>query len=127
MSEPTAARRRWFRYSLKTFFVGVTLIACWLGYQVHVVQHRKAMLQQIKAAGGVVVIDFDENMTGGDAQYRSPWIDVIRTPACGYEMSAVRTCLGDRPVVSIRFEQNLTVADGHAVDAFPEAQVEAGP
>jgi hypothetical protein len=45
-------KRRWFRFSLRTLFLLVTVIACWLGWQVHVVQHRKAMLMQIEASGG---------------------------------------------------------------------------
>lgn len=33
---------RWFRFSLRTLFVVVTVFACWLGWQIHLVQSRRA-------------------------------------------------------------------------------------
>ena len=40
--------RRFFRFGLRTLFALVTLSAMWLGWQVHVVQHRKEVLAWMK-------------------------------------------------------------------------------
>ena len=33
-------RRRWFVFSLRTLFGGVTVVACWLGYQLNWIRER---------------------------------------------------------------------------------------
>jgi hypothetical protein len=40
----TAPRRRWFRFafSLRTLFVVVTVLACWLGWERQIVRNRAA-------------------------------------------------------------------------------------
>ena len=40
----TPARRRWFRFSLRGLLVALTVVAVWLGWNVHVVRQRKAAL-----------------------------------------------------------------------------------
>lgn len=40
MSDP-APKRRWFRFSLRTFFVVVTILAVWLGYQINWIRQRR--------------------------------------------------------------------------------------
>jgi hypothetical protein len=39
-----APRRRWFRFSLRTMFVVVTLVGCWLGYELHWLRQRRAFI-----------------------------------------------------------------------------------
>ena len=41
------SRRRWFRYSLRTFFVLVTLLGVWLGVQVKWIRDRREALQWV--------------------------------------------------------------------------------
>ena len=41
---PFAFNRRWFRFSLRTLFVGMTLLGGWLGYEVNWLRERHAML-----------------------------------------------------------------------------------
>ena len=44
---PAKPRRRWFRlaFSLRTLLVVVTLIGCWLGYQLNWIRQRHALLK----------------------------------------------------------------------------------
>ena len=46
MSE--APKRRWFRFSLRTLFVVVTVCCVWLGWQLHIVRERQAMLREFE-------------------------------------------------------------------------------
>lgn len=41
-----APKRRWFRWSLRTLFVVVTLVCCWLGYAIPWIKQRHAFLAQ---------------------------------------------------------------------------------
>jgi hypothetical protein len=41
----TAPKRRWFRFSLRTLFVLVTLFGCWLGYQLNWIRARRLALE----------------------------------------------------------------------------------
>jgi hypothetical protein len=42
-------RRRWLRFSLRTMFVAFTVIAVWLGWNVHLVQQRTAFIESLPA------------------------------------------------------------------------------
>ena len=39
-----APKRRWFRYSLRTLFVVVTLFGCWLGYELNWLRQRRSFI-----------------------------------------------------------------------------------
>ena len=39
MGDPVA-KRRWFRFNLRTLFLVLTVFACWLGYHVHWIRQR---------------------------------------------------------------------------------------
>ena len=56
-------RRRWFRprFSLTTLLVVVTVICCWLGYQVNKAERQRRQVAQIRAAGGLVTYRLDRN------------------------------------------------------------------
>lgn len=41
-----APKRRWFRFSLRTLFVVVTVLACWLGYAIPWIKSRHDFLVQ---------------------------------------------------------------------------------
>jgi internalin A len=47
-------RRRWFRFSLRTLLLAMTLLACWLGYQVWRWNERDKAIAQLRALGGEV-------------------------------------------------------------------------
>ncbi len=46
--------RRWLRYSLETLFVAVTVLACWLGYELNWIHQRREAL-----ASGIVRFPID--------------------------------------------------------------------
>ncbi len=47
-----APKRRWFRFSLRTLFVVVTVFGVWLGWNLHQVQERNRLMDHIAACGG---------------------------------------------------------------------------
>ena|SRR6185295_10317755 len=51
MTTPTPPRRRWFSYSLRTFFVVLMIFGVWLGWNVHRVRQRESLLQFLAANG----------------------------------------------------------------------------
>jgi hypothetical protein len=57
---PTPSRRRWFRFSLRTMFVVVTLFALWLGWELNYVRERHATRKWIVDSGGVVILGTDQ-------------------------------------------------------------------
>ena len=42
--------RRWFRFSLRTMLIVVTALACWLGWELHIVHERRRLLDEIMSA-----------------------------------------------------------------------------
>ena len=48
----TKPKRRWFRFSLRTLLVTVTLLCVWLGWQARIVQERKGLLELLTQSGG---------------------------------------------------------------------------
>jgi hypothetical protein len=51
----TISKRRWFRWSLRTMFVVVTVLGVWLGWNFHYVRERDKMAAWIAAEGGSVI------------------------------------------------------------------------
>jgi len=42
--------RRWFRFSLRTVFVAVTMLCCWLGYELSWLRERHLLVESGEAA-----------------------------------------------------------------------------
>ena len=55
-TEPTKPkpRRRWWQYSLRTFFVLLTVFCVWLGWTVHRANEQRKVVEWVKEMGGVV-------------------------------------------------------------------------
>jgi hypothetical protein len=51
-------RRRWFRFSLRTFLIAITIFGIWLGFQVSAARTQRAAVTAIRQAGGVVQFDY---------------------------------------------------------------------
>src|SRR5258708_29393721 len=98
---PVPARRR-FQFRLRKVFVVVTLLAVWMGWQAHIVRHRKEMLDWMIARQWAVV------ELGPDQSPSLPWH---------------RRLMGDREL-SIVVTGHGTPEDQQEVQAaFPEARI----
>jgi hypothetical protein len=51
------AKRRWFRFSLRTMFVVVTVVAIFVGYHVHWIRERHSLLDRAKQPPGRDIIE----------------------------------------------------------------------
>ena len=80
-------RRRWFRFSLRTMFVVVTALCCWLGWESSVVRKRQQALQELQADGAFQFIPAE------DWKHRFPPGGVFQPVA---SVPWVRSLLGDR-------------------------------
>ena len=58
-TEPPKRKRRWLRFSLKTFVVVLTVFCVWLGALVYRVNKKKEAVQWVKENGGDVYYDFE--------------------------------------------------------------------
>jgi hypothetical protein len=96
----TAPRRRW-TFGLRTLFVVVTVLGCWLGWQVDLVQERRSLLPWI-----------EDNATG----WSHPHLVVMP------RVSWIRSLLGDQYFIdAITFPADVDEAklrEGRR--AFPE-------
>ena len=111
-------RRRWFRFSLRTLFVVVTLLCLWLGSQVKAVRERQAVRREFEAAG----VKFFETGWVSMGSLRSP------RPYGQYQDPPFsRRLLGDRGVRGIFFDRVATPADVEALSCFPEAAIICWP
>jgi hypothetical protein len=113
MSEAPPIRRRWFRCSLRTMFVVVTVFAVWLTHQINFVKHRKVMLGLIKERGG-----------GYRALSDWPLHPYLGEPP-KVSIPFWRRWMGDEPITDIAWPSSTTrlhVIEAHG--AFPESRTQ---
>jgi len=68
-------RRRWFRYSLRTLLVVVTIFCVVLGYWTYRANRQKAVVKWVEDNGGDIYYDFERNEKGeliGNAKFPYP-------------------------------------------------------
>ena len=65
---PENFRRRWFQFSLRTLFVFVALLACWLSWELAEVRRRGTTLTQLREMGVVPVYRSESN------SFRHRWL-----------------------------------------------------
>ncbi|MCH7725853.1 MAG: leucine-rich repeat domain-containing protein [Planctomycetes bacterium] len=60
-------RRRWLQFSLRTFFVLLTLFCVWLGWTVHRANEQRKAVEWVREMGGTVFYDYEYYyQRGGD-------------------------------------------------------------
>lgn len=108
--------RIWFRFSLRTMFVLVTVFCCWLGWESSVVRKRQAVLKEFRGKSAYQITMADEWVKRFPAG--SPQAGVARIPQ-------IRVWLGDQAIQEISYRSYS--ADFSAQDlarlqkTFPEA------
>jgi len=120
-------KRRWFRFSLRTLFVVVTVFAVWLGWNVNIVQQRRAARTRSKPHS-IGVVEWAHATTAQDREYIDPRIAAIAKskgcrkradPTAGPHIAAIRRWLGDEPIGLVAVWNE---SDFPSVSAlFPEA------
>jgi hypothetical protein len=116
-----APKRRWFAFSLRTFFVAVTGIGRWLGWNVHVVYQRKAGLNEAlaewRAAMSIISkIPITNIALAWDCE------TVQAAPQHPPQIPLVRRLLGDVPA-NRPFIRKTRAAALRTAQLFPEAEV----
>ena len=124
-------KRHWFAFSLRTMFVVVTLLSCWLGWNARIVQQREIMraLERREMASKVIWrMKFVEAIPqGSDPQRMAGRRFLVNVkehatqPVVSSRLSLIRRWLGDRPVVMV-LVKNKSDHD-QVIELFPESAV----
>jgi hypothetical protein len=108
----------WFRFSLRTMFILVTAICCWLAWESSVVRGRQAVLRELRARPGIEITT---------AEARAVQLPPGTAPPPAARVSLVRRWLGDQAIQEIAYAQgyhNLSRADlDRIARTFPEAKL----
>ena len=110
-------RRRWFRFSLRSFLLLVLVGGSVLGWQMHIVHERKKLRDWLEFRDAEI-LTLDELLAPG-RKTSNPGVD--NWGQIGWQ----RRLLGDEGVLWITVPENVADdAAQHVVAAFPEAHVE---
>ena len=105
-------RRRWFRYSLRTFFFVLTVFGVWLAWEHRVIAERREVRRWIKDHDGYT-------WSVDNVRFEDPRHKPGRIPL-------IRQWLGDEAITVITLPHGMEEADpegfGRARRAFPEAE-----
>jgi hypothetical protein len=112
-----AGQRRGLRFGRRTLFVGLAIVGCWLGWNVHRVQERAEMRQDIGWRGAIVA------SPGRRLRTLSP-SSTIRAPGT---LPAMWSLMGAWPVGVIGLPDDTFSADemDRIGALFPEAEIVA--
>ena len=115
---PFTPRRRWFRFafSLRTLFAAVTFCGVWLGWNLHVVRERQAVIQEVEQFCGAENA-FDRFAFESAEDEPDPMYDSIR-------VSWLRRLMRDRACFAMRLPSTIGIPlMDRAESAFPEAAI----
>jgi hypothetical protein len=109
-------RRSWFRFSLRTLLILMTLVCCWLAWESAIVRQRKALLAQMQASGAFTI-----------SKTPATWTVSSLTNPKEYPRPAtipwVRRCLGDEAIQYVSYFNVPPEIDLQRVKrTFPETQ-----
>ena len=126
LAAPTRSRPPWFRFSLRSLLVVVTVFCVWLGWEIHIVRGRQQALRWVKDRGGW----YSEALpvTAADYICSQPARDKLREALNRTSISSVRGWFGDKAIFEIHMPNNATNADGLRITSlFPGTKVNASP
>jgi hypothetical protein len=124
---PRKYRPRWFQYRLRTLFLVTTALCVWLGWESHVVRERKAAIDEIRNAGGILLsVTEMRELTAAFSTYKPSKGFSIRSVT--WETSAtipfIRKWLGDEAIASIMLPGKASDEEVRRITTlFPEAHV----
>jgi hypothetical protein len=108
--------RRWFRFSLRTLLVFVTLFCCWLAWETSVVHERKALRAELKGFQFVPAENWEKRFAPG-----------YPAPRATAKVPLLRSWLGDEAIQEIwfiRHVQQISDEDlARLKKTFPEAEL----
>lgn len=128
--------RRWFKYSLRTFFVLLTALVVWLGYQVNWIRARRqerVWIDEHTYKNGPAVspyLNLLQSPSTGATGYQTlvrPWVGVIVEER---QAPWSLLLLGEEslPYVQLDGRMNIDERDIRRIERlFPEAKVEKVP
>jgi hypothetical protein len=112
-------RRRWFRYSLRTLLIVMTVVCCWLAWESSVVRYRNATRKDLQSSG------FSMTTAAEWSRWTHYTIPGGNAPK-GAQVSIVRRWLGDEAIQQITYPPHLGTNKeqlARAAKAFPEAEL----
>lgn len=74
MNTAAKPRRRYLTFSLRTLFLALTALAVWLGIVVNRAREQRDTVKAIKAAGGWVGYDWEEDPFGDEEPPEPAWL-----------------------------------------------------
>ena len=111
-------RQLWLRFSLRTLFVVMTVVCCWLGWELSVVRQRQALRKELEGKLHFQFLDAEDYVK----QYPPGQL-----PPKVAHIPLTRTLLGDRAIQSVNYEGWMQGFDEEDVKrlkkVFPEAEL----
>src|SRR5262245_59077071 len=113
-------RAAWLRFSLRTAFLVVTLLAVWLAWNVNVVLQRRAMRNWIERIGGRAAIAGQPAYFSGETYHPWLWREADEPR---WKINFWRRIMGDQPIRAVVLPPSIERSDVHRVQKlFPEVQ-----
>lgn len=109
--------RPWFRVSLSTLFIIITVSCCWLAWQMSIVRQRKAVLSELKQNGEFTITTAAEHL------FLIP--PGMLSDQSRATVSPLRTWLGDEAIQTISYtSQPSAELRQRIARTFPEAELQ---
>jgi hypothetical protein len=116
MQRPNSPTRRWFRFSLRTLLVAITIFGLWLGYYINWIHQRRQARKGVEVRGDAWIV---RTVNGAETLVKLP-------PP--HPFSWALAVLGEQPVSGMMLSGSEKDASKHALaesyrKLFPEGEV----